>query len=818
MGRPRALSISCVVLLSLLIPIRSGRAAFDLSGPRIDVKVIRGGKELPISEVPSLLPGDRLWLHPDLPEGQSVHYLLIAAFLRGSTNPPPDGWFTRAETWNKRVQEEGIVVTVPQDAQQALVFLAPATGGDFGTLRNAVQGKPGAFVRAAQDLNQASLDRSRIDKYLAVVQQTTESDPQLLHDRSVLLTRSLSLKLNQQCFDKPAAEQIPCLTQTTSDLVLNDGRSQSMVAAITSGPSADLIGAVTGMPMAGGGFYYSYLGVFMDLARLMDNLHTAEYQYIAALALPDEGGLNLKLNTPPSFHKPKSVLVASLPPVEKAQLPTLRPVDPNEVFCLERPPLVLPVVGAPLVYSNDFAHGVTLHVQTKSGRPLDLPAVADAARGGFVVDTHALHGADLSAELDGTLRGMWGFDTFIGPSFMLRNAHEAKWTIPSSEQRALIVGRQDSIHLQSNQACCVDEVTLKDQRGKEIKANWKLMNPGELEVEIPLQESSAGPATLLVKQAGTAEPDALAVRTYAEAAHLDGFTLHAGDLQGELKGTRLDEVSALELSGVRFTPASLRLEGDRDELGLKAPDAAATAALRPGGGDTAHVQLKDGRVLDAPATVEPPRPRLALISLNVTPGADTAAAIHLGNSDELPQDGQLSFVVKTQLPAEFPRSEKIEVSTVDGSSDAMLTVGDGSLTLQDSSTVVAVLDPSKSLGSSAFGPLRFRPLDASGAAGDWQKLATLVRVPGLQELRCPRRPDLACTLTGTNLFLIDSVAADPQFAKSVPVPVGFVGSTLSVPRPSGTEFYLKLRDDPAVVDTATLPILPELNAGAGGRE
>ena len=31
---------------------------------------------------------------------------------------------------------------VPDEAQQALVFLAPATGGDFSTLRNAVRAVP----------------------------------------------------------------------------------------------------------------------------------------------------------------------------------------------------------------------------------------------------------------------------------------------------------------------------------------------------------------------------------------------------------------------------------------------------------------------------------------------------------------------------------------------------------------------------------------------------------------------------------------------------------------------------------------------------
>ena len=76
--------------------------AFDLSGPKVDVHVKRGDVTLPISEVPNLLPGDRLWIHPDLPDSQSTRFVLVVAFLRGATNPPPPDWFTRVETWNRR--------------------------------------------------------------------------------------------------------------------------------------------------------------------------------------------------------------------------------------------------------------------------------------------------------------------------------------------------------------------------------------------------------------------------------------------------------------------------------------------------------------------------------------------------------------------------------------------------------------------------------------------------------------------------------------------------------------------------------------------
>ena len=124
-----------------------------------------------------------MWVHPALPESQSANYLLIVTFLRGSTNPPPEGWFTRIETWNKKVREEGVMVTVPQGAEQALMFLAPSTGGDYGTLRSNVRGKPGAFVRASQDLNRAALDRTRLDLYLKSVKQVSNEDPDKLKRR-----------------------------------------------------------------------------------------------------------------------------------------------------------------------------------------------------------------------------------------------------------------------------------------------------------------------------------------------------------------------------------------------------------------------------------------------------------------------------------------------------------------------------------------------------------------------------------------------------------------------------------------------------------
>src|SRR6202007_2326731 len=108
------LSTATLALLLSATSARADTAAFDLIGPRIEMKVTRGGKPLPIAEVPNLQPGDRLWIHPGFPEDQPARYILVVAFLRGSTNPPPENWFTRVETWKKQIKQEGFVVTVPQ--------------------------------------------------------------------------------------------------------------------------------------------------------------------------------------------------------------------------------------------------------------------------------------------------------------------------------------------------------------------------------------------------------------------------------------------------------------------------------------------------------------------------------------------------------------------------------------------------------------------------------------------------------------------------------------------------------------------------------
>jgi hypothetical protein len=799
----------------------AGPAPFDLAGPLLDVKITRGTQTLPASEVPNLAAGDRIWIKADLPSSQSTHYLMVTAFLSGSTNPPPPSWFFPCKTWTGKCAEDGLTVTVPEGAQQVLVFLAPQTGGDFKTLVNTVQGRPGAFVRTSQDLNQAALDRSRLERYLAAVRALSDADPAKLAESAPLLARSLAIKVDEKCLDRVPALQAPCLSQGQETLILNDGHSTSIVEALTSGPGGDLAMEASYTPQLSYGYYSPYIASVLDIAKIFDSFRTAQYQYIPALATPRGDKLALALNTAPSFHNPQSVLVVALPAVEQAQLPPLHAVNPKEIYCAGKTALVLPVDGAPLVFSTAYAHGLTLNLTGNDGKSVDLPATADPVQGGYVVDTAALHSVSMGDSVHASLLGFWGFERYRGPSFVLMNAHSKTWELAAGDEDALVVGRQDTVHLRADSVSCVDGIMLKDPAGKQLKAEWKNVKPNELEVKLPLQEASPGAMTLLVSQYGVSEPQPISIQTFSEAGHFDGFVMHAGDSQGVLKGSRLDQVASLSIRNLVFVPGELTRSAG-DELPMVAQDSQAAASLKQERGIAAKVTLKDGRVLPLIGTVDSPRPRATLIGQSVQPSPSSRESnIQLTDQGELPQDAILTFAVRAQLPAIFARDETIEVAGTDESWSTVLSFGNGGLTLENGQVAVATFNPAKAFGASAFGPVRFRVV-AKAIPGDWQPLGNLVRLPILRDLACST-PELACKLSGTNLYLVDSLSNDREFAHPVQVPDGFLGAALPVPHPTGGALYVRLRDDPSVInatsfDVQQLPPTPKDTARSAARQ
>ena len=742
-------------LLLLSLPLHAADARFDLVGPSIDVRVTRGDTTLPIASVPNLQPGDKLWLHPDLPATQSVHYLLICVFLRGTTNPPPDDWFIRIQTWDKKVRDEGALVTVPAEAQQAVLFLAPETGGDFTTLRSAVQGRPGVFVRASQDLAEAGFEQARIEKYLASIRRVPPSDPVELQKHSDLLARTLALKPNPDCFKQPVDIQFTCLTQTGSQTLLDDGHGQSIVSALSSGPNSDFINAASSTNLAGGGLYSAYVGAIVDLVRIMGNQHTAQYQYIPAIAFPQQEALNLRLNTPPSFHNPKSVLVIGLPSVQSAIPPPLRPADAKHVACLLEPSVVLPIEGAPLVFSTAFAHDLVLHFNTPPGAPAepDIPLHPDAYQGGLVLqqtpehqiaplDQHFLHAPPLLPNpfahpslapeaklaptpaapkpitLTGTIKGEWGFDPFTGPTVPLQQLPGGDWHIvnlpptltagttpPSTD---LIAGRSAQLLITSTGSACVHTITARPTGSiSDLPIAFtpaaKPDQPNLLQLTLPLEHAiTPGDLHLAIQQYGQPKADDLSARTFAEPAHIASVEIHAGDRTLILSGTSLAQVATLTLGDLVFAPASTT---EPNSLTLALPPDAPAPPTQVNEHLIAAIALHDGRTLSLPLTVSAPRPVITLLSKSIQPA--TNAIISLPNPDDLPLSQTLTFTLKTPTP--FPRNGQIEIETLDGTLRTVLTLApSGGLLLQDPRTIVATLDPLRCFGPSAFGPLHLR--------------------------------------------------------------------------------------------------------------
>ena len=434
--------------------------------------------------------------------------------------------------------------------------------------------------------------------------------------------------------------------------------------------------------------------------------------------------------------------------------------------------------------------------------------------------------APLPGAVTGTVAGLWGFDPFTGPTLQLQQTPGKEWKIAADDP--LIAGRENHLLLTSTASACIEKITREATPGHELTAPWKTGDkPNLISVDLPLKSVDPGSLHLAIHQYGDDQPANVAAKTFSEPATLSALELHANDTAATLTGTSLDEVQQITLGDVIFTPTSPAIAPDSDSaaaqqpaaanaLHLSLPAGAAAPKLKPGDRLTAQVALKDGRTLPLAFTVSAPRPSITLISKSTPRAAE--GGIHLASNDDLPVNQQLVFSLRSAVP--FPRSGKIEVANADSSLHTFLNVAAGTLVLQDPHTLLATLDPLKTFGTSAFGPLRLRVVDPDGIAGDWIPLAVLVRLPTLTDLHCTADASAACTLTGSSLYLVDAVGTDPTLNNPTSVPAGFVGTTIDVPRPSSipanlasgkanTTLYVRLRDDPQSANSVTLPVLPQ---------
>jgi len=790
--------LTLAALLATAVPTQAAPSPFDLAGPRLNVAVTRNGSTLPLEWVPNLAEGDRISVKLDLTAGHRDRFRMVAAFLRGAVDRPTEAWFH--DTVSGKGKGGDLSLVVPKGAQQLVLFVLPEGGAGRNAIVSAVRKQPGAFVRAVQDLNQATLDRARLDTFLDLLVQAGRQDPASVNAASQVLTRSLAIKLKAECLQQPAELQAACLTGDRETLLFADTHSSALADTLTGAP-ADLAFQLSSTPQAGYGSYSSYIGVVRDIFRLFGAFQSSQLQFVPALGKMADSGITLLLNTPLSFAKPASVMVIGLPAIEAAKPPPLQAAPGTPLLCAA-PGAVLPVEGAPLVYATRYAHEMLLRAAPDGSTPFDIPVHADARRGGFVLD-RALPDTNVGATIDARLAGQWGFTAFDGPRFRLSNPRVNRWA--AAPRASLVVGRSNAVTLTGDGGGCIDSVTMTRGDAAAQTLAWKQDGPNTIVVDVPLDKAAPGPVTLTITGAAQSTPVRLTLPALQEVGRIDGISYAAGDEAAVLTGSRLDQVLEVKTGRTVWRPGALTRAASADRLTLVPVDAATARTLAAGERVAGDVTFTGDRHKTASLTVTPPRPSPMLLhrSIAAHAGAGTLP-IALRPDDAFAQDSRVTFAFRLDAGAPLTGRESIEIATMTGSAATRIVAGQG-YDLQDATTGIVTFVPGEALGVSAHGPLRFR-IVRDGDGSRWAPLGTAVRLPAVQAITCTT--PTTCTLTGSRLFLIGAVAGNERFDGAQTIADGYtdgaVDITLPAPAPAGM-LYLRLRDAADAVGIVAIP-------------
>ncbi|WP_229839255.1 hypothetical protein [Sphingomonas glacialis] len=787
-----------VGLLGLLLAapaVEAASSSFDLVGPRLDVSVVRDGVTLPLERVPNLAEGDHISVKLAPLAGHDEHYRLIAVFLRGAVDRPGKDWFREAESW--REKNASLSLVVPKDAQQMALFIVPERGGGANAVISAVRKQPGAFVRAAQELNQASLDRARLDTFLLEMQRAERKNPESLAAVSPVLTRSLAVKLKAECLAQPTEVQSACLTGDRETLLLADTHSSALADTLAGAPT-DLAFQLSATPQAGYGSYSSYIGVVRDLFRMFGAFQSTQLQFIPALAQQRNATVTVLLNTPVSFAKPTSVMVVALPAIEAPKPPPLRQPLPATMLCAA-PGVILPVEGAPLVYATGYAHDMVLRLKRLDGTQAEMPVRADPSLGGFVA-TGEIPFGPFGPVISAQLHGAWGFSSFDGPSYVLTKPGDGTWK--ATDRTALVVGRSNELQLTGGSAGCVTKIGLRRGDGAVEPLSWKQSATHGIVATVPLEQSEPGTVSIVIEEKGVATPTELPLRALQQAGSVDELSFHAGDDQATLTGTRLDQVIGVTLGTLAFQPGALTRVGKQDRVALQAANPASAMALAAGTTLPADISYVGGRHKSLSVTIAPHRVSATLLRVTArAPVRDGALPITLPGTAVFAQDARLTFAFHLNDAPPLSGRESIEIGTVDGRTSTMVAAGKG-YDLQDAKTGIVSINPAEALGPTAYGALRFR-IASDGAGSSWTPLATVVRLPEIHSISCAARK--ACKLTGNRFFLIEAVGTNAEMQPSQAIPDGFVATEITTRASADGRIYLRLRDAPEAIATVAAP-------------
>ena len=92
----------------------------------------------------------------------------------------------------------------------------------------------------------------------------------------------------------------------------------------------------------------------------------------------------------------------------------------------------------------------------------------------------------------------------MAPTFELQQCKRRKMDHSASRNVRPDGGRCTHIAFASSAAACVDQVSLKDEKGNELKTQWKLAKADEVEVTIPLESAKNSGSAHLTREASWA--------------------------------------------------------------------------------------------------------------------------------------------------------------------------------------------------------------------------------------------------------------------------------------------------------------------------
>jgi len=157
------------------------------------------------------------------------------------------------------------------------------------------------------------------------------------------------------------------------------------------------------------------------------------------------------------------------------------------------------------------------------------------------------------------------------------------------------------------------------------------------------------------------------------------------------------------------------------------------------------VELRDGRQLKAPVTVDAPRPQITLLSKGIAGGRYRDALSGApGKSGRRACRGRFVFFLRSNVPVKFPRNEKGRGGRGRWQLPHRAFAGRWKPDARGREDRGGKRRSAGPVWLSAFGPIEARAISAADVTGDWLPLGTLVRLPGFKHcvVRAQHRKDL----------------------------------------------------------------------------